>query len=185
MPNRNEGQLSKHEVKVFDHVNEATCFFARRCDVTGKGINQGIIWRLGGVVTALGAPSEQQAHKYGFDSLQHAQNNGAAAFKAWTDADDIKYKSNEDGQLQTLDGQPVPSMEHDSLDEIVRLLCLNLDSADLDALKRCVSFGAQVMRERARQAQGFDKSTFTAQSDRASAIAGRLLCLAVTSEDYT
>lgn len=166
-------------------MNQATCYFARLCDVTGKGINQGYVWRLGGVITALGAPSEQQARKYGFESLKQAENEGAATFKAWTESNDVQYQSNEQGELQTLDGQPVHPMQKDSLDEVMQLACMNLNAEDLDALKRCVAFGAQVMRERARQATGCDKETFTVQSDRASAIAARLLCLSITSEDYT
>jgi hypothetical protein len=165
-------------------MTEAPIYFARRCDLTGRGVNQGYVWRLGGVITALGKPSERQARLYGFKSLAQAENEGAAKFKAWTDADDILYQSTDGGELCTMDGRKVETIHRDSLDHLAQLACSSLNSKDLAALVKCLAFGAQVMRERAERASDHEKGQYTDESKRASTITARILSLSVTSEDW-
>lgn len=163
---------------------EETKFYARRCDVTGAGINQGIVWRIGGVVTALGRPSEEQALLYGFDSLQQATNCDAAYFKAWTEADDVRFKVGKEGELLTLDNIPPATLKRDELDNFAIQTCSILDRKNLESISQCLAFGLAVMRERKNLAEGDQVQIRSAELERAQVITSRLLCEIITSQDW-
>jgi len=163
----------------------APTFYARRCDLSGKGINQGYVWRLGGHVTALGEPSEARALKLGYKCLKDAENDGAATFKAWTNAADIQYLETVTGQLESVGGELVHSLHRDALDDFAQCAVSVLPRADVDALVQCLAYGAAVMRERVRLATDERAEQWKAESDRAEAISARVACLAITSQDWT
>ena len=159
-------------------------FYARRCDITGQVLNQGYVWRLGGIVTAVGEASERHALRMGFKSIKEAIQCNAAVFKAWTSIDDVNYKRTDSGELETLNGHGTTRKHCDEVEEFARHACMRLSREDLQALVQCISFGASVMRERIALATEDNVQEWTQQSDRAQRIAGQLSCLAVTAQDW-
>jgi len=159
-------------------------YFARRCDISGEGINQGYVWRTGDAVTALGSPSEQQALINGYGSLKEALNDNAATFMVWLEPGDVRYQQAADGSLQSIDGIAVPTTRKDTLDKVATVMCTTLGQLDRETLVQCMAFGAAVMRERVKLASDQNREQMQAESDRAQAISGRLACAAITARDW-
>lgn len=124
-------------------------YFARRCDITGQGINTGYLWRHFGRITGTGEAAEQMARKLGFKDVQGAENERAAVFTVWADPNDVAYFEAHDGTLCTLDGKPAPPhIREDFADDFVRLVDTLLPEADAAILAQCLSYGVAVMRQR-------------------------------------
>ena len=160
-------------------------YFARRCDITGQGINTGYLWRHLGRITATGQPSEAMAVKSGFETLEEAIKAGHVVFKAWTDSQDVLYVQNADGALLDLVGRPVAGvLTPDHADTFADLVCHTLDGDTLRALSQCLAFGAAVMRERVKLANNEQREGWAKESALASLVSGRLAERLTMSNDW-
>ncbi len=125
-------------------------YYARRCDITGQGINTGYVWRHLGRITATGQPSEAMALKSGFETLEEAIKAGHVVFKAWTDPEDVTYYTGQDGTLKDLDGQQTPPpASRDLASDFADLVLTMLPDEDAAALSECLALGRAVMKSRA------------------------------------
>jgi len=160
-------------------------YYARRCDITGQGINTGYVWRHLGRITATGQPSEAMALKSGFETLQEAIKAGHVVFKAWTDPADVSYIENADGALLDLVGRPVAGvLTPDHADTFADVVCHTLDGDTLRALSQCLAFGAAVMRERVKLANNEQREGWAKESALASLVSGRLAERLTISNDW-
>ena len=75
--------------------------FARKCDVTGKGMNEGYVFRDG----EMYASDKESAIKlaldvYGFQSLGDAYDNGMCYYTEWEEVDEDCYYDSEGNEYE-------------------------------------------------------------------------------------
>jgi hypothetical protein len=70
--------------------------FARKCDATGKGMNEGYVFGDGLMYFAQKEDAEKYAKEIGYDSLDEAYDDDAYYFTEWEEIDD-DYYYDEDG----------------------------------------------------------------------------------------
>jgi len=157
-------------------MNTEKTYFARRCDVTGQGINAGLMWRGLGRLTAVGEASDATAKRLGFKDAKDAQKAGVAVFKAWVEPEDVRYTTNESGQLCDLQGAPVGkrAATGDDVEEWARMVSFALSPEYANTLARALEFGAAVMRERSKIATNGRRAYYENEATRALHLSGRL-----------
>ena len=66
--------------------------FARRCDVTGRGMNEGYVFGDGGMYASDKESAMKLAtENYGYDNLEDAYDDDVCYYTEWEEADDDVY----------------------------------------------------------------------------------------------
>ena len=65
--------------------------FARRCDITGRGMNEGYCFGDGEQYACDEASALQIAQQYGYDNLDDAYNGCAYYYTEWDEVDEVYY----------------------------------------------------------------------------------------------
>jgi hypothetical protein len=65
--------------------------FARKCDFTGEGMNEGWCFGDGQVYAKYKGDATKQAEDWGYQSLEDAFEDGAVYWSEWEDEEDIQY----------------------------------------------------------------------------------------------
>ena len=67
--------------------------FARKCDVTGRGMNEGYVFGCGEMYASDKESAIKLADKYGYDSLGDAYDDDVCYYTEWSecDIDDCYY----------------------------------------------------------------------------------------------
>lgn len=78
--------------------------FARKCDITGVGMNEGYCFGEGEMYAA----TEETALKiakdhYGYDTLEEAYADDAYYWTEWDDESDYQYMQTESGEVVEID----------------------------------------------------------------------------------
>lgn len=99
----------EREVSSLEQVLQIFCMekFARRCDITGKGMNEGYCFDEGGAYAIDEASALKIANDYGYTSLEDAYNDDVYYWTEWCiehdeqdwfyDADGNEYQYDKDG----------------------------------------------------------------------------------------
>lgn len=70
--------------------------FARRCDITGRGMNEGYVFGDGEMYASDKESALVIAKRYGYDSLEEAYEDDAYYYTEWEELDD-DFFYDEDG----------------------------------------------------------------------------------------
>lgn len=71
--------------------------FARRCDVTGRGMNEGYVFGDGEMYASDKQSAIKLAEKYGYDNLVDAYDDGLCYYTEWEEIDDDEEYYDENG----------------------------------------------------------------------------------------
>jgi len=66
--------------------------FARRCSITGEGMNVGWVFGDGEEYAKHESGALELAKQYGYDSLEDAFNDDVCYWTSWEDEDDYQYQ---------------------------------------------------------------------------------------------
>lgn len=75
--------------------------FARQCDITGEGMNEGWVLGDGQDYAKYEAGAIELARQYGYESLEDAFNDDVCYWTSWEDEDDYQYQMI-NGQLEEI-----------------------------------------------------------------------------------
>jgi hypothetical protein len=78
--------------------------FARRCDITGCGMNEGYVFNDGEKYACDESSALQIAQQYGYDNLDDAYNGHAYYYTEWDEVDDDEWYD-ADGNVHILDNE--------------------------------------------------------------------------------
>lgn len=76
--------------------------FARKCDVTGRGMNEGYCFGDGEDYACDLESALLIAKEYGYDNLDEAYEDGAYYYTEWEELDDDVYYDAEGNEYETL-----------------------------------------------------------------------------------
>lgn len=75
--------------------------FARKCDVTGRGMNEGYVFGHGEMYASDKESAIKLAYKYGYDSLGDAYDDDLCYYTEWEECDiDECYYDEEGNEYQ-------------------------------------------------------------------------------------
>lgn len=78
--------------------------FARQCDATGKGMNEGFVFGNGEMYFSEEIYALEYAIKIGYDNLDDAYNDDAYYYTEWDEVDEDEWYD-EDGSIHLFDNE--------------------------------------------------------------------------------
>lgn len=78
--------------------------FARRCDITGRGMNEGYVFGDGEQYACDEESALQIAQQYGYDNLDDAFEDDAYYYTEWDEVDEDEWYD-EDGSVHIFDNE--------------------------------------------------------------------------------
>ena len=78
--------------------------FARKCDVTGRGMNEGYCFGDGEMYACDETSALLIAKEYGYNNLDDAYDNDAYYYTEWDEIDDDEWYD-EDGSIHIFDNE--------------------------------------------------------------------------------